>query len=1761
MAENDIRQTLSELEALRQKLVETQAALVNISAAFDTLGDSEINHRGMGNFMTEMDRVANAQKKLLQDINQSPGPKGTNTVDVLTSRAEKLEARVDSLLRKLNRLTGVNVGGTVYQQAYEKLTPTIAGTGKSKGVSSDEDAKRIATTVAEYARLKVQVAQLRGDIDVKVIPDTMVNNVLKVKTLLKDSDGAVQQLVLSFDQFGNLTKKSAQDLERLRVAATQTAERVSNRQAHRPDTTTTIHGPDAGPELSEGATANAAKQLFKLDDIIQSVRTQLGKLGIDTATQEKIIADYSQQWAGVTGTFDEAAAASVTLSDGMVRVNGVLSDSSGAAVKASESYNKAGQAARYYGEESRKAFSPEQIRELQGRYEKAFQFVGNMGFQPENLKKLKEIPSGNELVPNTLMTFKNGIKEVTIAVDSLGRIVPEVSRRFRNFSQSVSRDFRELAKWTIAIGLIYGPINQLRQLTQTMIENESRLADVAIVLNNDLVSQGQAFDTIAQAAQSSATAINDATTAFTVAYRAVGDIANEEERYAQATTLLNDALTLSKLTGTGQAESVDTLSASLRQLGMGLDQGSVLLDKWVRVSKVANVDITTLATGFAVLGETAGAAGLDIDELNAVVAALTEATPYSGREAANSVRFLINAYQSQTAIDALSRYGVAVKTITGDVREFLSILEEMARVRSTVSDSEFNQLLSQVGGGSRGAAKLGALISNLGRVDQIRAQSFSASGDAADALAKKLDTVQSSLVQLANAGQSLAQSLGDEGGLLDLFKSLVDIGTSLISVLDKLFAAMGKAGPVLAGLGIARLALGNKEIQTARLNQLGVSLMTQFPGLMGGMGGATGPAGTYTSEGFQPSMGGNQRFNSEALSRAYFSNIGQWSAAVGITAIPAITNWNQGNKEEAVGNVGGAAAGAIISTLLTGSPIIGAAIGSAIGEAFVRTTISYKEPLSNILKPAFTTQEGEIKPPVSAETTPEQVLFNQNGPEWLNRFLANFKGNAEAQKEFNNYLSRGYTFTPTSLNNVKTSEMNKFDRERLLNFPIERIISMVGAGSTIGGTFNKPGEKPVEFATQPSRFRAQYESYTPEEQQKVRLQLAVKGEGTALEDAAKGIINTYKKSLEDLQKATLDALTKELITGKITPAEYGKQTSEMTGFPERATRFYAAGGEEFLKLSKDVDTVDQAFVAFALILSKGSQESNQYLTTFAEDINNLSSILQNLPEGQTAPVTTLAGNTVQMDRSAIERELGSRREQFGSLLTEIFKQTKLNQNPLPGVVGNINAPVSLDEYNRAVEAGIAIQEKYYRDVGKTTDEIEALIKALPEFAAAIEDGSGILFKVTTGLAQDMYQAGLESIGAASQSNIGFNQYQFTQAQILSAAAQANAMAASWETKFGYTPDYTDQVVVALDSVFKLSHTDSKIMQMLLEKLVDQGQKQLDGQYNIPEGATFWVPLTAAYYRYQGNGGSGFNDVIATNTGSAAETLNNMYQDMLAGKILTGYTESEKTNGTQEDIASKIADAVAAAFPNKGSPEDIQNRVADAVAAAFPSAAGTSESSPGGAYQYQPPTGTLNYGQTVTYFEEANKTSVIDTILNFFKDLIASATSINPGGKTLSEITNPTSPFSQQSLTPQLEPFPQQKHPEAQWGYMSQPPIGAGAAAEVVTGTGDIAEQIVTGLNGWSSEFISELTSSLDSFITKFNGIFNSDTGVKFSPRDNTGGVTPLPTTKLSLNLNSTTTLTLDGRAVATVVKAYLLEDLLRATSAYSSTTRSYVISG
>jgi TP901 family phage tail tape measure protein len=1071
------------------------------------------------------------------------------------------------------------------------------------------------------------------------------------------------------------------------------------------------------------------------------------------------------------------------------------------------------------------------------RYREALEQATARGFTADDLRKIED--RGGNVQRLQFQRTQGGVnQQFNPYVNMLsGKSTAGLSSQFRTFGSDIARDIGQFAKWSIAVAAVYTPLQKLGELMAIMVDNESRLADATIAANVPFEKSGEIFDTVAISANKAGESINTTIDAYTQAIRAAGRYNTEGEKQAKATALLNDSLILSKLSTLDQSDAIDTLSAALLQSDRELNQGQELLNKWVRVSQIANVGIDALAVGVAVLGDAAETSGLSIDQLNGLIAVLSEQSISGSKEAANTAKALVGAYQSDKAEAALNKYGIALRKANGEVRGFLEIYQELSKLRQqgVLSEAAVSEIaLSLGGGGVRRAKDASALINSTDRLNALAAESAKVTGEdsiANDSLAKKLETVQTANTRLANSFQELAQTLGDKGGLLDGMKGLVNLLTLAVRGSNELFSVLGRSGPILAtivaGLGAMTAYYGVGGRKDTALTRLGANLGTFYKGGQFLPGGGHAPPGGTTIG----ASGGGILGDIIRMNRRGASIIG--AAGVGLQAG---SNLAAGKNENALANVVGGLAGGFLGSL-SANPLliaVGANIGSAAGDALLNFLDSHSQQLGDYFTP---------KTPSNAptpETTPEAAKA-QTTSELLDQAWSTLS----IGQKFDAWLKQREA-RPTGPNGA-----------------YEKYTTKESAGAEFLKTAN-----PALYTELFSRNA------------KAVADAAVEAAKQAAQNPATS--GQYAGKVSDLESQAALARRQQLdklATGQITSAEFGRISNQIGGFPATSVKAVTNLGDALYKVNKNIKDDTDAYNAFLYIATNGTQEQINLISGYSDDILTLKGYIDNWkPELVDVPIELSFGTvhfkSAKEAQDYIDKTLRPQGAQaFNSVLGQV-QQTQAQKVTLPPLVGDYNKPTALEDYNKAVEKGKEIQLKYYESVGKTDQEIQSLIAGIETFYTTVSVGSEAVFKATSGLEQRFYDLAKASAEAAK--GFGLQQFDVDRATLEKLAAQSIQMGQNWAQQFpGFETNPEDALAITNDSIAKPIHADFKILALLLEKIVDQNQKQLDGQYNIPEGATFWVPLTAAYYRNKGGtdmGGTttGNNQALDSNTKALQE---------------------------------------------------------------------------------------------------------------------------------------------------------------------------------------------------------------------------------------------------------------------------------------------------
>ncbi len=1039
------------------------------------------------------------------------------------------------------------------------------------------------------------------------------------------------------------------------------------------------------------------------------------------------------------------------------------------------------------------------------RYKNALLQAGQRGFGISDLQKIEDRGGGVQRLQ--FQQQRGGINaQFNPYVSQSGGSTPGLSSQFRSFGSDIARDIGQFTKWSIAVAAVYTPLAKLSELMELMVDNESRLADATIAANIPFERSGEIFDEVADAADRSGEAISGVIDAYAQAFRATGGAANEQERYLLTTQLLNDALILSKLSSLDQATAIDTLTAALLQSELRLDQGQELLNKWVRVSQIANVTIDGLAVGVAVLGDSAETAGLGVDKLNGLIAVLSEQSISGSKEAANTAKALIGAYQSDKAEAALNKYGIALRNANGEVREFLDVYQDVADIRrqGLITEAGVGELaLALGGGGTRRAKDAAALINSLDRLNALSAESAAITGDstlAQDSLEKKLQTVETATTRLSNAWQEFAQTLGDDGGLLDGLKTMINLMTSLTQAADGLFTLLGRSGPILATFVTGLLALnaisqGRKDVFIKNLGSA-----VQLPaGLSAG-----GDARILQQRG-PGAFGRNLLGDVASLNRRGGYALG----GVGI-ATAGIANLSAGRNEQAIGNVVGGVIGAAIGATLTGGLgiAIGANIGSAAGDSFVTGLLSHSQELQDYFA-------GVIQAPVAGGGTAPEAK------------------EASTQELIQN------TYKAIGSGNELIGSLNAF--EEFLSSRFRAVAGTGGKGAT------------GSYATPEAAALALLKEANPQLYADLQTRNQITNPPATTSPTSPQYI-ALQRQAEQERARQLERVS----TGELKPAEFGRITERLAGFPTTALREMQAFGQVFIGLSKDVDNTADAYRAFLELTVNGTDEQQAQLNQYVVDIEKLQATWDNWTPGtKTLDLTT--GTQSFKTKDELGRYLTQVQGQAAQFANAGITNARLQNLKLPPVVGSYTEPIVKQDEQKVIEEGLRIQQQYFEDVGASAEEIKHLVSNIEAFSVFTEEAGRSFFDTVEGLNQWAYDAAkksLEELGkiASEQKGIGFQKFDIPFSQLQQLAGQSLSIGQSWQDKFNYDFKPEDQIAIDNQGIVQPLHADFKILALLLEKIVDQNQKQLDGQYNIPEGATFWVPLTAAYYRNQQQGG-------------------------------------------------------------------------------------------------------------------------------------------------------------------------------------------------------------------------------------------------------------------------------------------------------------------
>jgi len=1334
--------------------------------------------------------------------------------------------------------------------------------------------------------------------------------------------------------------------------------------------------------------------------------------------------------------------------------------------------------------------------------QKLYSIAGKRGFAETDLKALRtEEPTGITRVQfEQYDKAANAMRTMTVGFNRYGDVVNITNRRLQNFTESIIRNTSELIKWSIGIGIVYGSYYKLQQLIKLAIENQTKLADIAVTLGNAQRAVNAVFEDAALVADQTGESITNVLDTYTMAYRAVGEIKDPIERAASANKLLSDATILNKLSGLDAAESIDVLSAALRQAqtyyegltGTQLEgakvfeMGTDMLDKWVKLTRVANVDLATLATAFSVTAESGLNAGMSIEELNATIASLSaKIGGLGGKETGNAVRALIGGVYQQQAAVALQNYGIAVQDTEGRMRNFLDISKDIYELyrAGIIDETQLNKLAYVLGGGVRRGQQYVAFLKDVNKVQELAIEQQNAQGSAAAALGIKIETLQTAVTKLSNSFQVLAQTLGTTGGILSTMTGLTELLTSAVGLVNSLAAGLGNlavpAALTTAILLYSQIGTGGLKLLTAKRKMFGWA-----DTLAAGAGGIGATRPLSPESGWQAATVpmSSKNIASNAVMGAVMAMYPAMQRFMQAGQMEAGSKQRAAQTKAGFADAGGAIAGGIAGALIGGpaGALIGGQIGAFIAEKFVSETLTYEGQFENFFKDIFP-KPGEIPEIITDEATRKREKATGYALETAGTGLsktvagiANFIGSISMRKDI------------TSLSGMAPAKFNVTPEQAALY-----ILSI------------SDPEAYAEAVRLLQEARLANPLEVPEKERTFYKQQAIYGAET--ETFMKEYAASYRKKL----------LAEEM-TGKISAKEYREGVTKTYALAPDVTRLYTS--MSIIGKTGGISKMQQDYEEFSNLLMQSSAEDVSVIVSLVGEIEDLSAVIDKLKKGGEGTTTEFKD---EMINTAQATELLNKKGQ--ELLDTINAINLANKQASMGKI-KLYEVFDMSKYTkeqaRAVESRAKeMQRKALLEQVKqgaiTAEEMEMLI-AMAE-PILIDLGEKMGSDLAKGITDSNFlQKGLDELIASGQipdlSDLDLG-LQFmsdtTMAQLNAAMAKYPAMVASINAAAaakGFPSPVNEQPSLvfpkdATDPIYMKA--DWQIVQYLLGEILKTEEKQLDGMYNLPSGASFYVPYQAW--------------AMDTETRQAAA----QGQAQPSGPVSLDDTQFQSSVGNFDTAVNTLLQGIEKFYASLN--PDLDMELDKAFNEKFRQERGLTDKN-------------KDWGMRM-YYGALNPR--IDAALNArdqFKQYGLAPTYGGPGGeKLLSPITQPLGGPGGERAPSRLDQY-------------GRPLTGPGGEVPVTPAEPTNFETFLNTLNS----LFEGLKTSL--------GFGNVGAGVGLGvvpapvPAPTTTTEAPAVSTTLNLNIQTQTQLIVDGRTLADVIKPYLEQDIVTSEGSMGSTT-------
>ena len=381
------------------------------------------------------------------------------------------------------------------------------------------------------------------------------------------------------------------------------------------------------------------------------------------------------------------------------------------------------------------------------------------------------------------------LSKVPVDINFGGAPLGKIKGDLGEFEKSLAASNARVLAFGASAGIIMGVQQAFADMVRSSIEVEKKLTEINTVLNTsnaELQRFGSGlFDIAKNTAQS-----------FDVVSEAALEFARQGLGMEETLKRTNDALILTRISGLDAAASVNAITAAMNGFSSAALTSTEIVSKMAKVDQAFAVSSADLAEALRRAGSTAESAGVQFDELLAIVTATQQVTARGGNIIGNSFKTIFTRIQRPRVLEALETLGVATREASGELRPLMSIMQSLALTYDDLAQAQQAQIAELVGGVFQ-INILKAAMSDLSKETSIYSSALDISKGATNDAIMRNEKLNESFHALLNRTFANLKKGGAQLGENTLAPGIRKVLSGVNAVLEN--ADLGAEGETLGG--------------------------------------------------------------------------------------------------------------------------------------------------------------------------------------------------------------------------------------------------------------------------------------------------------------------------------------------------------------------------------------------------------------------------------------------------------------------------------------------------------------------------------------------------------------------------------------------------------------------------------------------------------------------------------------------------------------------------------------------------------------------------------------------------------------------------------------------------------------------------------------------------------------------------------------------------------------------------------------------------